>query len=170
MFLKEKKNFLIIVFSLLVLLVVVGFVFLNKKPAEKTRSTVAVPTEELIPTVDSSVKVDFKPLKKGEVLLTVANEPKDTKQIDFELSYQVINNDVAEGGEGTVEQGALGKCYRVDNSWQCGEANTTGGRKIILGTCSSGTCRYHNIVGSIKVVLKFSGTYGEKIFEKEFNI
>jgi len=169
MFLKEKKN-LIIAFTLLVLVAITSFVFLNKKPAKKNSPTVAVPTEELVPTVDSSVKVEFKPLKKGEVTLTVSNEPKNTKQIDFELSYQVVNNDVAEGGEGTVEQGAIGKCYRFDNYWQCGEANNSGGRKIILGTCSSGTCRYHNIVGPIKVVLKFSGGYGEKIFEKEFTI
>jgi len=169
MFLKEKKN-LVIAFLLLVLVVIIGFVFLNKKPAKKTSPTVVVPTEELIPTVDSSVKVEFKPLKKGEVILKVSNEPKNTKQIDFELSYQVVNTDVAEGGEGTVEQGAIGKCYQIKSFWECGEVNNSGGRKIILGTCSSGTCRYHNIVGAIKVVLKFSGSYGEKIFEKEFTI
>jgi len=168
MFLKEKKN-LVIAFLLLVLVVIIGFVFLNKKPTKKTSPTVAVPTEELIPTVDSSVKVEFKPLKKGEVILKVSNEPKNTKQIDFELNYQVVNTDVAEGGEGTVEQGAIGKCYQIESFWQCGEESATG-RKIILGTCSSGTCRYHNIVGPIKVVLKFSGSYGEKIFEKEFTI
>jgi len=168
MILKEKKN-LLIVFLLVVFATFSVFVLLNKKSAKKNPSTMVIPTEELIPTVDSSVKVEFKPLKKGEVVLTVSNEPKDTQQIEFELSYQVVNSDAGEGAEERVEQGVIGKCYRFGTLWQCGE-QSGGGRKIILGTCSSGTCRYHNIIGSIKVVLKFSGSYGEKIFEKEFTI
>jgi len=173
MFLKEKKN-LIIFFSFLILLTillfVINFIFLNRKPKKINGSNMIIPTEELIPTVDSSVKVSFKTLKKGEVLLTITNEPKNTENIDFELNYKVFNNDIVEGEKGTIEQGALGKCYRLNNSWQCGEDDKNGGRKIVLGTCSSGVCRYHDIVGSVKVILKFVGDYGEKIFEKEFNI
>jgi len=166
----EFKKKLIIVGIILILFLIIITIFLNKKPNKNDNRNIIIPTEEAIPTVDSSVQVNFQPLNKGEVVLKIKNEPKNTKEIDFELSYQVVNNDLADGGETAIEQGALGKCYRFDNYWQCGEASDTGGRKIILGTCSSGTCRYHNIVGPIKVVLKFSGAYGEKIFEKEFNI
>lgn len=155
-------GFLMIIFLIFGLL----FVFKNKKPS--TNKINIEPTQEIIPTVSSSVKVDFKIIKKGEALLTVFNEPKNTSSIDFEISYQVINNDVSEGGEGTVTQGAIGKCYKISNQWQCGESNNGMERKIILGTCSSGTCRYHNIVGQIKLVLKFTGDYGQKIFEKEY--
>jgi len=43
-------------------------------------------------------------------------------------------------------------------------------KKITLGTCSSGKCVYHEVVGKIKVSLKFTGSYGEKIFEKEYEL
>jgi hypothetical protein len=64
----------------------------------------------------------------------------------------------------------IGKCFKTERFWQCGEEDAYGGRKIVLGTCSSGTCRYHNILGPIKLNLKFTGSYGEKIYEKEFKI
>jgi len=166
------KNKIQLIF-LLILIFGMGifFILINKRFAKKETSTLVIPTEVLIPTVNSSVKVDFKPLKKGEIVLTVANEPKGTKEIDFELSYKVANTDLSEGGEGIIEQGVIGKCFKIGEYWQCGEENDDkSGRKIVLGTCSSGVCRYHNIVGPIKLNLKFTGNYGEKIYEKEFKI
>lgn len=167
----KKKNSLLVVFVVLVFLGLT-FLFLNNKSFSKKEVLLGptLPTEAVIPTVDSSVKVEFKPLKKGEVALTISNEPKGTKAIDFELSYKAQNNDVGDEGEGTVEQGVIGKCFKTERFWQCGEEDTYGGRKIVLGTCSSGTCRYHNILGPIKLNLKFTGSYGEKIYEKEFKI
>ncbi|GAB4219076.1 MAG: hypothetical protein Fur009_3390 [Candidatus Microgenomates bacterium] len=166
---KIDKKYLIFGFLIIIFLVLgLFFVFKNKKPS--TDQVNIEPTQEVIPTVSSSVKVDFKLIKKGEATLIITNEPKNTSSIDFELSYQVVNNDVTEGGEGTVTQGAIGKCYKISDQWQCGESNNGMGRRIILGTCSSGTCRYHNIVGSVQVTLKFSDDYGQKIFNKEYEL
>ena len=168
----KKKNYLLVVFVILVFLGLT-FLFLNNKNFSKKEVLLGptLSTEALIPTVDSSVKVEFKPLKKGEVSLTISSEPKGTEAIDFELTYKTLNNDVLEGGEGgAVEQGVIGKCFKTERFWQCGEEDANGGRKIVLGTCSSGTCRYHNILGPIKLNLKFTGSYGEKIYEKEFKI
>jgi len=168
MLLRQKKYILVVFF-----LVFLGLTFLllnNKRFSKKETSGPVLPNETLIPTVDSSVRVEFKPLKKGEVLLTISNEPKGTEAIDFELSYKTLNNDVTEKEESVVEQGVIGRCYQFERFWQCGEEDTGGRRKIVLGTCSSGTCRYHNIVGPIKLNLKFTGSYGEKIYEKEFKI
>jgi len=169
MFLKTKKNIFIVIFLLLILIFVGFFLFVPKKP-NNIQELSLIPTQELIPTVDTSVKVDFSLLKKGEVLLTVSFAPKGTKEIDFELSYQSINSNVEDGMGEKVEQGVIGKCYQIESQWQCGEEDDGNGRKIVLGTCSSGVCRYHNIAGPIKVVLRFSGSFGEKIFEKDFNI
>jgi len=166
----KKRFYPLFAFVFLVLGIFIFFLFKNNRLKKKESFSLVVPTEILIPTVDSSVKVDFKSFKKGEIVLTIANAPKGTKEIDFELSYQAINTDVGDGGEGTVEQGIIGKCFKVLESWQCGEEDNVGGRKIVLGTCSSGVCRYHDVVGPIKLNLKFSGSYGEKIYEKEFKI
>jgi hypothetical protein len=86
----------------------------------------------------------------------------------------VVNTDVGDEGEGeggSVSQGAIGKCVEIKGLWECGSEEPGGqGRKIVLGTCSSGTCRYHNIVGDVKVFMKFTGDYGSKVFEKEFSL
>lgn len=165
----EYKKYLMIG-GLVVLLLIVGLLIFSRANVKKEEVTDIEPTEEVLPTVDASVKVEFKSLRKGEALLTVSNEPKNTDLIEFELSYSVVNTDTSEGGGGTVDQGAIGKCYQVSEIWECGEASGGRGRKIVLGTCSSGVCRYHDIVGPVKVVLKFSGDYGQKIFEKEYKL
>lgn len=168
---KDLKKYFLPAF-ILVLIIILFFIFKFSKSNTQTKKTInnIEPTEEIIPTIDNSVKVNFQSLKKGEALLKINNEPKGTSAIDFELSYLVVNNDTRDGGEGQVEQGAIGKCYQINQEWQCGEADNIGGRKIILGTCSSGVCRYHNIVSPIKVVLRFSGDYGQKIFQKEYQL
>lgn len=163
------KNYLIIGILLFFLLVISYFLFIKNKNSKESIKNIE-PTEIVIPTIDSSVKVDLKLIKKGEISLTIMNEPKKTDLIEFELVYQVLNNDISEGEEGLIEQGALGKCYKIRNYWQCGESDNYGGKKIILGTCSSGVCRYHNIVGKIKIILKFQGDYGQKIFEKDYQL
>jgi len=170
MILKQKKS-LLVVFLILAFLGFTFFLILNNKRLSKEEdSVIALPTESLIPTVDSSVKVDFKTLKRGEVAITISNEPKGTKEIDFELVYKALNSSFQEKEEAFVEQGAIGKCYQFKTFWQCGEEDGYGGRKIVLGTCSSGVCRYHNISGPIKLNLRFTGKYGEKIYQGEFKI
>jgi len=165
-----KKNFyFIILFFVLFFFGIIFLIFRNNSMSKKESQSLILPTDVVIPTVDSSVKVEFKPLKKGEAVLIISNEPKGTEAIDFELSYKVLNNDFSDQEKELIEQGVIGKCYKFDKSWQCGEENDNG-RKIVFGTCSSGVCRYHNIVGPIKLNLKFAGTYGEKIYENEFKI
>ncbi len=159
--------------GVLALLVFFLVIFFNSKKTNNQNKINVVnisSTDELIPTVDSSVKVEFRLIKKGEGMLIINNSPKNTSSIDFELTYLVKNNNTNEGEEGEVEQGVIGKCYQNKDDWICGEAKEGGGRKIVLGTCSSGVCFYHNIVSPIKVVLKFTGDYGQKIFQKEYQL
>lgn len=161
------KKYLMLGILLFLFSFIFYFLFIKNRNFKKNIDNIEQ-KEIIIPTVDSSVKVDLKFIKKGEISLKIINEPKKTDFIEFELVYQVLNNDISEGEENLIEQGALGKCYKIKDYWQCGESDNYGGRKIILGTCSSGVCRYHNIIGKIKIILKFSGDYGQKIFEKEY--
>jgi len=155
---------------ILLVLIIVGFFLIKKSSKFQKNDGSVTPTEAILPTVDSSVKVDFGLIKNGEVRLNVSNAPQTTRLVEYELVYAVINTDINEGGSETVDQGAIGKCYLLDDIWQCGETDEQSGHKIVLGTCSSGVCRYHNIVGKVKVHLKFTGDYGEKLFEKEYAI
>ncbi len=142
----------IVVVLALVLVGVSGYLFsANKKQNSAVKPS---PTEAVIPTIDSSVMVALASTSAGrEVTLTIGRIPSGTESIDYELSYQ------------TAKQGLQGVI---------GTITTSGGadykKELTLGTCSSGKCVYHQVVGKIKLTLKFSGSYGEKIFQKEYEI
>ncbi|PIU37242.1 hypothetical protein COS77_01275 [Candidatus Roizmanbacteria bacterium CG06_land_8_20_14_3_00_34_14] len=165
----NNKKTLILGGVLLVLFIFFSYwILVGSKNTVNKKDEQIVSSDNILPTVDSSVKVNLISTKKGEAVLSINSAPNGTKSIEFEMSYLVVNEDNSEGG-GAVSQGAIGKCYEASNVWECGEPSQSG-RKIILGTCSSGVCRYHNITGPIRVSLKFSGNYGEKIFTKEYKM
>lgn len=149
-----NKKYLILGISFLLICGSIFFVFnkFNKKKFDKENKT-KVPTEVVIPTVDSSVLVNLTSTIAGkEVLLSIKNIPSGTSSIDYELSYQTTKQGL---------QGVIGT-INLENNQKNYE------KKITLGTCSSGSCVYHQVVGEIKLNLKFIGNYGERIFEKEF--
>lgn len=154
----NNQRMMIVGGIILVVLLVVGGVFLagrSKKSTQQTTSTEVSPTTAAIPTVDSSVKVALDPsADKREVTLSVKEAPKGTTTIDYELSY----NTKAQGLQGVIGTITLDK----------GELSAE--KKLTLGTCSSGTCVYHQVEGSIQLTLKFTGDYGQKLFEKEYEI
>ncbi len=165
--LKDRKKLALIIGGVLLVVGIVFFIVSNQ--AKNKEALEALQNEEIIPTVDASVIVKLRPAKKsGEVLLTVENAPKGTKGIDYELTYDAMST---EGTGEKVPQGAIGKCYNKGGSqnWTC-KQQAESGEAITLGTCSSGTCVYHKVVGPIKVTLGFEGSYGKRIFEKEYDL
>ncbi|MFN4212607.1 MAG: hypothetical protein ACK4FL_01420 [Microgenomates group bacterium] len=151
---KLEKKHLYFGIMALILLFVISYWLLTRKSNVKNISLPVSPTEVVIPTVDNSVKVDLISLQVGkEVMLTIENIPPETQTIDYELSYQTAKQGF-QGVIGTAE-------VKNKKSYQ---------KKITLGTCSSGTCVYHEVMGKIKLTLKFNGGYGERIFEKEYEI
>ncbi|MCX7955701.1 MAG: hypothetical protein N2593_01150 [Patescibacteria group bacterium] len=166
---KNYKKITIFLIIFIFFFIIFFNLFIKNKNKNKNNFFVK-PTLELIPTVDSSVNINLKLIKKGELNLTITNEPKNTNLIEFELLYKTINKDNWENDQEFIEQGVIGKCYFINKIWYCGEDDKFGKRKIILGTCSSGTCRYHDLVGNLKLVIKFYGNYGQKIFEKEYKL
>lgn len=151
---KIEKKYLYLGIIVLIFLIVSGCRLLGRKSNLKTSSSSVSPTQMLIPTIDSSVKVDLISFLPGkEVMLAIENIPVGTEAIDYELSYQTKKQGY---------QGIIGT-IQVDN-------NINYQKKLTLGTCSSGTCVYHQVEGKIKLTLKFTGSYGEKIFEREYEI
>jgi len=85
---KLNKKSYIIGAVLLVLLTTVFFVF-GRKQAPKEIINETSEIEELIPTIDSSVKVSLDSVAGSrELLLKVDNLPSNTQSVDYELSYQ----------------------------------------------------------------------------------
>ena len=151
----NKKLILVggaIVVIVIVALVIGGKLMTKSNEEEVKKANLEETNQDIIPTVSSSVEVTLEKAAGGkEMILTVANIPSGTQSIDYELSYQ------------TAKQGLQGVIGTISTT---GESKYE--KQITLGTCSSGTCVYHEVVGKIKLSLKFSGDYGERIFEKEF--
>lgn len=152
----SKKHIVISLIVIGVLLVVFVFVMLRRSQSSST-TTGPKPTlsdEAPIPTVDGSVLVDLVQKVPGkEVLLTVSHLPADTTSIEYSLTYDTKKQN-AQGVIGTIQVTGSTSQYE---------------KQITLGTCSSGTCIYHEVIGPITVSLKFNGSYGEKVFEKDFS-
>ncbi len=150
-----KKQKLLIGLAAAGIVLVVVFLMLRKTPkTSEDNANNPTPTAVAVPTVDSSVKVALTPSSAGkEVTLDITDIPSGTQSIDYELSYQTSQEGL---------QGVIGTITLTNE--------TEYQKKITLGTCSSGTCVYHHVVGDIKLTLKFSGSYGEKLFEKSYPV
>jgi len=154
----DKNKIKIIVGAVVVVLVLLvgSKMFIFNKSGKTEQKTEVIPTEILIPTVDSSVKVQLRSATAGrDVTLSIVGVPNGTTSMEYSLSYNTAKQGI-QGVIGTVNSADIkSKAYTKD---------------LTLGTCSSGTCVYHEVDGPISLSLKFNGSYGEKIFEKEFNL
>ncbi len=146
----KKKG--IIFFSFLMILIGLTFFFNLKNNKNKSdKNNLIIPTENLIPTISSEVKVNLNYVNnKREVLLTINNIPQKTSVIEYIITYET-----EEGGL----QGVNGTIEVKSNSFE---------KKITLGTCSSGTCVYHHVKGKIKLELTFKGDFGQKYFSRDY--
>ncbi len=151
----DRKMMIIVGVVAGVLLLGGVFVMSKKSSQPKQNQEEALPTEAVIPTVDSSVQVDLVSSSGGrEVTLQVKNIPSGTQTVDYELSYQ------------TKQQGLQGVIGTIQTKSRESDID----KRLTLGTCSSGTCIYHQVEGKIRLNLRFTGDYGDKVFEKEYDI
>lgn len=150
----KQKNVAIAAVAAIVILGLIGYMVAgNKSTTSKPKQMKAV--VEAIPTVDSSVKVDFKRAAGNNVILTIDSLPSETTSLDYTFSYDTK----AQGSQGIIGEGikieADQKKYTLTR---------------FLGTQSSGNSVYHEVLGPVKLEIKFTGSYGEKIFVKEYEI
>lgn len=149
----KKNNILFGIGAVAVVLIIVVFGVFGNKTSKESKKTVTVSQSDIIPTVDSSVKVNLVAKNSRKAIdLTISGIPEGTTSIDYSISYQ------------TKQQGLQGIIGALQV--KSGEKERIVSRE--LGTCSSGKCVYHEVVGTVKVVLIFSGQYGERIFDKEY--
>ena len=142
-----------------------GWLISNANNAKKSQTESVLQNEPTIALVDSSVVVKLvQSTKKGEVEVNVSNAPEGTKKAEMELTYNREKRPEDETDSDVIPDGVLAGCDFKNGQRSCQKTGIT------LGTCSSGVCRYHSVVGSIKLSVVFSGSYGERIFEKEFTL
>lgn len=152
----DRKK-LMIIGGVLIFILIIGGVLVSSKNGKTQKPDLEelLPTEVVIPTVDSSVSVDLISTSAGrEVTLQIKKIPTGTYSVDYELSYQ------------TRQQGLQG----VIGTIQMEKGESEVDKTLTLGTCSAGTCIYHQVVGKVRLNLRFTGDYGDKVFEKEYEI
>lgn len=137
----------------LVILIIVGILVTGKPKIESLQQSSTLPTETVLPTVNPSVSVDLQPQNGGkQVTLSINGIPDGTQTIEYEISYNASNR----------QSPGIYSILSVNPN------EKTWNKTFDVGTCSSGVCIYDKVVGNMKVQLKFTGSYGEQIFEKEF--
>lgn len=155
---KEKDKRIAVAAVVLVIILLIGALSMRKGKAGLLTTSGGdenLPTSEILPTVDASVLVGLTAnKKKSDVTMSIKNMPTGTKTLEYELSYNT---------EGDIPKGTAAS--PIDVSAQSDFEKT-----ITLGTCSSGTCVIDKVVGKIKVTIKFEGSYGKRLFEKDFEI
>ncbi|OGK10529.1 hypothetical protein A2767_04685 [Candidatus Roizmanbacteria bacterium RIFCSPHIGHO2_01_FULL_35_10] len=152
----DKKKLMVVGAVVLTFLIIGGILISSRKTEiKKQEDGDLLPTEVVIPTVDKSVKVSLVSSSGGrEVTLQITGIPSGTESVDYELSYQ------------TAQQGLQGVIGTIQLKPEENEMD----KNLTLGTCSSGTCVYHDVTGRIRLNLRFTGEYGDKVFEKEYQI
>jgi hypothetical protein len=149
-----KKNTLWIVGGIVILIGIGLAIFFSQKKPTVTEQPQKKEEVGAIPTVDASTTVTLTALQGNrEIVLKSSSVPNGTTSVDYELSYDTK----AQG-----KQGVIGTISDIKgNNFE---------KQMTLGTCSSGRCVYHEVVGAIQVTLRFTGEYGEKVLSKEFTL
>ncbi len=150
----NKNQYYIVGGVIIVLLAIIGFMMFKggKSEQAQNKDTVFEEPAEVIPTVDSSVKASIT--GNTDAVIEINGIPEGTDEIEYELSYNTASGSI-EGVFGSIDVKKGSDSVEED---------------IKFGTCSSGVCRYHDITGKVKGTFKFSGSFGQKLLEKEFDV
>lgn len=145
--LKNKK--VIIAGGIVVLLLLfLGFVFLNGRTSNQNQNANATPTEIPIPTITAeSIGLTLKMGLGGKTVIAAIANPQGITAIEYELSYI---------SKGDIPRGAIGQFDLTKKPVK---------KEITLGTCSD-TCHYDEEVSNIKIVLKITKENGS-IYQSE---
>ena len=149
-----QKQYLIFGGVIAILAVIGIYFFISGSVSEKSakeKDSVFEEPAEIIQTADSSVIVTIT--GKTEGIIEIEGLPDGTEAVEYELSYNTKSGSI-EGVFGLIDAEGLSSISE----------------EITFGTCSSGVCRYHEIVGPVGAVFKFNGTYGKRLLEKSFDL
>ncbi len=135
---------------IVLLLLFVGFLFLNGKISNQNQNQNAntLPTQIPIPTITAdSIGLSLKMGTAGKTVIVSLENTEGITAVEYELSYT---------SKGDIPRGAIG---------QLDLTKKTVSKEITLGTCSD-TCHYDEGVSNIKIVLKITKDDGN-VYQSE---
>lgn len=141
--LMKNKMALIGIAAVVVVVAVAGFIFISQQKSVKAPVVEQTPEEQAVEMKPEEIGLELTPNKAHtEVAMKITDVSKFT-HFDFEMSYDAIVD-----GE-SVPKGAIG-------SGDVNPGETSIERKITIGTCSSGTCKYDKGVTKISLILRLT--------------
>lgn len=145
-----KKDKLIIIAGgvLLIFLVIGAYFFLsNRKTSNEAVLTPPEETEDVFPAVSAQdLGLTFSARADGKAVKFEISNASDIASIDYEISYLA---------EGNIPRGVIGSITKAE------EEETIAIDYEVLGSCSSGKCKYDAGVTSVKLILRILKTDGK---------
>lgn len=142
--LKKVKWQVVGIGAVIVVILVVGFVFIrNRQRSSQPAPVQQSPEQEAVQMKASDIGLVLIPNKSStEVEMKIGDVSKFT-HFDYEMSYDAIVD-----GE-SVPKGAIG-------SGDINPGDTSVDKKVTLGTCSSGTCKYDLGITKIAFIIRLT--------------
>lgn len=155
-FIRDMKQKQVIIIGVVVLLLALGIGYFvqssqqSKSPQTTEASQVEEDVVQNLSAKELGLSIETRNNNK-EVKFVIAN-PKGISVYEYEISYTA---------EGSLPRGLTGGPFEVEPD----ETKIDSGYKV-LGSCSSGKCKYDTGISEIKLVLKITKTDG-KVYSAE---
>ena len=152
--LMKNKMALVGIAAVVLIIAVAGYMFVSKQKATKEPVVQETPEEQALQMKPEEIGLELTPNKAlTEVEMKITDVSKFT-HFDFEMSYDAIVDGEA------VPKGAIG-------SGDVNPGETSIDRKITIGTCSSGTCKYDKGVKKMSFLIRLTLKDGETAVVKK---
>ncbi len=156
--LMKNKMMLVGVAAIVVVVAIAGYLFVSKQRAAKAPVVEQTPEEQAIEMKPEEIGLELTPNKALTEVEMKINDVSKFNHFDFEMSYDAIVDGEA------VPKGAIG-------SGDINPGETTVDRKITIGTCSSGTCKYDKGVKKIAFLIRLTLKDGKTaVVKKDLNL
>ena len=143
---------------IVVIVVAVGLYLMNSKKAKEGTGPVVTSEEEAVQMKPEDIGLELSPnAAVTEVTMKIGDTSKFS-HFDYEMSYDAI-----------VEGEAVPRCAIGSGDINPGETSIE--RKITIGTCSSGTCKYDKGVKKISFIVRLTLKDGKTgVVKKDLDI
>lgn len=148
-----NKLFLIGAVVIFVLLASGLFFFINSRGQSSESDLTADQNQNIETMSPGSIGLILTPRADGKAINMKIIKLDGIKTIEYDVSYDANVTD--EGQTATVPRGVVGSAIQV----KPGDSEVS--RDLDLGTCSRNVCKYDDVVGPIKFVLKVTFTNGK---------
>ena len=130
--------------AVIIVAVVTGAVFMmNSKKVREGKGPEITAEEQAIQMKPEEIGLELTPNTAVTEVAMKINDVSKFTHFDYEMSYDAIV------GEAAVPRGAIG-------SGDVNPGETSVVRKITIGTCSSGTCKYDKGVKKISFIIRLT--------------